>query len=238
MKIPCARGYNRFMKNTATLLISCPDRKGIVAIVADFLYRNEGNILHADQHQDRELGLFFTRIEWDMTDFGLNKENVAKKFASIARDFKMEWRLEFSDYLPKIAILASKEEHCLSDLLSRYKNREISGRIPFVFSNHPNVKDLVEFYGIKFFHMSTDGNNRKPVEEFILKLLNKDSVDLIVLAKYMQILSPDFIHRYKNKIINIHHSFLPSFIGAKPYHQAYRRSKNYRGYKPLRNRRA
>lgn len=226
MKIPCARGYNRFMKNTATLLISCPDRKGIVATVANFLYLNGANILHADQHQDRELGLFFTRIEWDMTDFALTKKEITEKFAPIARDFKMEWRLEFSDYLPKIAILASKEEHCLSDLLSRYKNREISGRIPFVFSNHPNVKDLVEFYGIKFFHMSTNVNNRKPVEEFILKLLNKDSVDLIVLAKYMQILSPDFIHRYKNKIINIHHSFLPAFIGARPYHQA-----NQRGVK-------
>lgn len=211
------------MKNTATLLISCPDRKGIVAAIANFLYRNGGNILHADQHLDRNSGLFFTRIEWDMTDFKLTKENIVKKFTPIAHDFQMEWNLEYSDYLPKIAILVSKEEHCLSDLLSRYKNRELSGRIPFVFSNHPDVKDLVEFYGIKFFHMRTHGNNRKLVEEFILKLLDKDSIDLVVLAKYMQILSPDFIHRYKNRIINIHHSFLPSFIGAKPYHQAYQR---------------
>ncbi|OGG26225.1 formyltetrahydrofolate deformylase [Candidatus Gottesmanbacteria bacterium RIFCSPLOWO2_01_FULL_39_12b] len=211
------------MKNTATLLISCPDRKGIVATVANFLYRNGGNILHADQHLDRNLGLFFTRIEWDMTDFKLTKKDIVKKFTPTARDFKMEWRLEYSNYLPKVAILVSKEEHCLSDLLSRYKNREISCLIPFVFSNHSNVKDLVEFYGIKFPHMPINGSNRKSVEEFILKLLDKDSIDLVVLAKYMQILSPDFIHRYKNRIINIHHSFLPSFIGAKPYHQAYQR---------------
>ena len=210
------------MKNTATLLISCPDRKGIVATVANFLYRNGGNILHADQHLDRNLGLFFTRIEWDMTDFKLTKKDIVKKFTPTARDFKMEWRLEYSNYLPKVAILVSKEEHCLSDLLSRYKNREISCLIPFVFSNHSNVKDLVEFYGIKFPHMPINGSNRKSVEEFILKLLDKDSIDLVVLAKYMQILSPDFIHRYKNRIINIHHSFLPSFIGAKPYHQAYK----------------
>lgn len=203
--------------------MSCPDRKGIVAAIANFLYRNGGNILHADQHLDRNLGLFFTRIEWGMTDFRLTKKDIVKKFARVAKVFKMEWRLEYSDYLPKIAILVSKEEHCLSDLLSRYKNREISSRIPFVFSNHPDVKDLVEFYGIKFFHMRTHGNNRKSVEEFILKLLDKGSIDLVVLAKYMQILSLDFIHRYKNKIINIHHSFLPAFIGARPYHQAYQR---------------
>ncbi len=211
------------MKNTATLLISCPDRKGIVTTVANFLYRNGGNVLHADQHLDRNLGLFFTRIEWDMTDFRLTKENIVKKFARVAEVFKMEWRLEYSDYLTKTAILVSKEEHCLSDLLSRYKNREIPCTIPFVFSNHPDVKDLVEFYGIKFFHMRTQGSNRKLVEEYILKLLDKESIDLVILAKYMQILSPDFIHRYKNRIINIHHSFLPSFIGAKPYHQAYNR---------------
>ena len=211
------------MKNTAILLISCPDRKGIVATVANFLYRNGGNVLHADQHLDRNLGLFFTRIEWDMTDFRLTKENIVKKFAHIAEVFKMEWRLEYSDYLTKTAILVSKEEHCLSDLLSRYKNREIPGRIPFVFSNHSEAKDLVEFYGIKFFHMRTQGRNRKSVEEYILKLLEKESIDLVILAKYMQILSPEFINRYKNRIINIHHSFLPSFIGAKPYHQAYQR---------------
>jgi formyltetrahydrofolate deformylase len=211
------------MKNTAILLISCPDRKGIVAAIANFLYRHGANILHADQHQDNEFGLFFTRIEWDMTDFGLTKENIVKKFTPIAGEFRMEWRLEYSSNLPKVAILASREKHCLADILYRYQNGELPCRIPLVISNHPDAEDLVKFYGLDFAHISTSDKTKERVEKSILELLDKNDIDLVILAKYMQILSPGFIKRYKNKIINIHHSFLPAFIGAKPYHQAYSR---------------
>ncbi len=211
------------MKNTAVLLINCPDRKGIVATVSGFLYKHNANILHADQHQDSELNLFFQRIEWDLNGFDLSNEEFKEKFRVIAKEFKMTWRLGFSNYLPKVAIFVSKEDHCLADLLYRYKSQELLCQITMVISNHADVKDTVEFYDIPFREIEVEKDNKSAAEQKALKILKEEKIDLVVLARYMQILSADFIRNLEMPIINIHHSFLPAFIGAKPYHQAYNR---------------
>ena len=215
--------YNRGMKNTATLLVSCPDRKGIVATVADFLYANNANILHADEHQDSEKKLFFLRTEWDLTDFALNKNAFEKQFAPLAQKFQMDWKVIYSDNKPKIAIFVSLEEHCLADLLFRYKSNELNCKITLIVSNHSNAKPLADFYGISFYEIEINKENKPDAEHRLLLLLKENNVDLIVLARYMQILSGQFIKEFGNPIINIHHSFLPAFIGAKPYHQAFER---------------
>lgn len=211
------------MKNTAILLINCPDRKGIVAAVSGFLYKHGANILHADQHLDRELNLFFQRIEWDLNGFNLSEKEIKKKFSFIAEEFKMTWKLSFSNYLPKVAILVSKEDHCLSDLLYRYKSQELLCQIPLVISNHGDTKKLVEFYDISFVEIPIDKENKSTGEQKAAKILKENKIDLVILARYMQILSAEFIKNLGNPIINIHHSFLPAFIGAKPYHQAFGR---------------
>ncbi len=210
------------MKNTATLLISCPDQKGIVASVANFLYQHNANILHADEHQDNEKNLFFLRTEWDMADFSLNRKEFKKLFTPIALKFKMDWNVLYSKDKLNVAIFLSKEDHCLADLLYRYKNSEIYCDIKLIISNHENAKDISKFYKIPFFQIpSTD--NRVEDEKKILTLLKANNIGLAVLARYMKILSAEFINQFGNPIINIHHSFLPSFIGSKPYHQAYDR---------------
>lgn len=211
------------MKNTAILLINCPDRKGIVATVADFLYKHGANILHADQHQDSDLNLFFQRVEWDLADFDLIADQFHEYFATIANKFKMQWRLAFSQGRPKVAIFVSSEDHCLSDLLYRHQSGELSCDIKLVISNHQTARKITEFYKIPFHEISVDKNNKKETELSAINLLNEKTIDLVVLARYMQILSADFIKHYPFRIINIHHSFLPAFIGAKPYHQAYTR---------------
>lgn len=211
------------MKNTATLLISCPDRKGIVASVANFLYQHNANILHADEHQDSQLNLFFLRVEWDMTDFALKSQEFDKSFSKLAEEFKMDWKVKYSNYKSKVAILVSKEDHCLADLLYRHKSKELECEIALVISNHPDVKSVAEFYNIPFFEIPIDKDNKAEAERKILKLLKDKNVDLLVLARYMQILSGEFIKEFGFPIINIHHSFLPAFEGAKPYHQAYER---------------
>lgn len=210
------------MLDTAVLLISCPDRKGIVASVADFLYKHNANILHADEHQDSELKLFFLRVEWDMSDFALSKEEFKTQFSLLAKEFKMDWKVVYSAESKKVAILVSKEEHCLVELLYKHKAKELNCDIALIISNHPEAKALTDFYGIPFYEIP--GQEDKSLsEKEILDLLKKNNIDLVVLARYMQILSSDFIKEFGNPIINIHHSFLPAFIGAKPYHQAYER---------------
>ncbi len=211
------------MKNTATLLISCPDKKGIVASVANFLYKNNANILHADEHQDSELNLFFLRTEWDMSDFNISKEKFSDLFSPIAKEFHMEWKITYSDHKPKVAIFVSQYEHCLADLLYRHKSGELHCDISLIISNHVNAKSIADFYHIPFHHIEALPENKKAVEESILKLIQQNSVELIVLARYMQILSPEFIQIFNHPIINIHHSFLPAFIGARPYNQAFKR---------------
>lgn len=215
--------YNRAMENTATLLVSCPDRKGIVAAVADFLYRHNANILHADEHQDSEKNLFFLRTEWDLTDFALNKKEFEKLFSPLAQKFQMDWKVIYADNKPKIAIFVSQEEHCLVDLLFRYKSNELNCSIALILSNHSNAKPLADFYGVPFYKIEVNKENKPDTEQEILVLIKENNVDLIVLARYMQILSGRFINQFGKPIINIHHSFLPAFIGAKPYHQAHER---------------
>lgn len=207
--------------NSAVLLISCPDKKGIVATVSNFVFQNGGNILHADEHLDSELDLFLMRLEWDLQGFKLSSKEFNKKFTQIAKEFKMNWRVEYGDEQVKVAVLVSGQIHCLADLLYRYKEGELNCEISLIVSNHQEAEQLANFYQIPFFYIPSE--DKAEAEKQTIRLLKKYEVDLVVLARFMQILSPNFVNLYPNKIINIHHSFLPSFIGAKPYHQAYQR---------------
>lgn len=211
------------MKNSAILLISCPDRKGLVAAIAEFLYRHDANILHADQHQDAAHGLFLMRVEWDMEGFSLPLEDFDGAFAPIAQRFEMSWHLARSDYRPKMAVFVSRYDHCLADLLYRHQAGELHCDIPLIVSNHLDTKWLADAYGIPFQHVAVQKDAKLEAEKMQLALLRHHRVDFIVLARYMQVLSPEFIQHYPNRIINIHHSFLPAFHGAKPYHRAFER---------------
>lgn len=211
------------MKNSATLLITCPDTKGIVAAIADFLYQHNANILHADQHQDAENSLFLMRVEWDLKDFSLDEPSFAEAFKGIAKTYKMTWELKLSKDKLRMAIMVSQYDHCLADLLHRYKNNELQCEIPLIISNHLDAQKLAEFYGIPFFHIPVEKDKKKEAEAEQFALFDKFQVDFIVLARYMQILSEDFVKRYPQRVINIHHSFLPAFIGARPYHRAFER---------------
>ncbi len=211
------------MKNTATLLINCPDQKGLVAAIADFLYRHDANIVHADQHQDAENNLFLMRVEWDLNGFGLTPETFEQAFAPIAERFQMEWKLKLSQQRPRIAIMVSHYDHCLVDLLYRHQSGELACDIPLIISNHKDTQRLADFYGIPFHHIEVTKDNKAEAEARQFSLFDEHKIDLIVLARYMQILSPDFVKRYPQRIINIHHSFLPAFIGARPYHRAFER---------------
>jgi formyltetrahydrofolate deformylase len=211
------------MKNTATLLINCPDRKGLVAAIADFLYRHNANILHADQHQDAEQNLFLMRVEWDLAGFALEPTQFEQAFKAIADKFEMRWQLNLASRKPRIAIFVSKYDHCLTDLLYRHQSGELNCDIPLIISNHPETKRLADFYGIPFHVIAVTKENKAEAEAAQFALLDSHEIDLIVLARYMQVLSPNFVTRYPSRIINIHHSFLPAFIGAKPYHRAFER---------------
>ena len=211
------------MKNTATLLITCPDAKGIVAAIADFLYQHNANILHADQHQDAENNLFLMRVEWDLSNFNLSEDTFGASFSLIATKFNMQWQLKLSQHKARVAIMVSQYDHCLADLLHRHKSGELACEIPLVISNHNDTMRLVEFYGVDFHYLPMTKETKSQAEAAQFKLFADYNIDLIVLARYMQILSPDFVARYPQRIINIHHSFLPAFIGAKPYHRAFER---------------
>jgi formyltetrahydrofolate deformylase len=211
------------MKNTAILLVDCPDRKGIVAAIADFLYQHGANILHADQHQDNELQLFFTRIEFALDGFNLDRDAFRAAFGQTAAPFQMRWRLEYADAPHSVALFVSKEQHCLLDLLHRHQIGELPCNISMVVSNHPGAEPLASFYGVPFHHISVNPQAKTTAEQKQLALLEEHGVDLVVLARYMQILSPEFVARYRQRIINVHHSFLPAFSGARPYHAAFRR---------------
>ena len=211
------------MQNTAILLIDCPDRRGIVATVANFLYGHGANILHADQHQDNELQLFFMRVEWSLDGFDLERARFTEQFQPIAEEFRMSWRLEYFSVPASVAIFVSREPHCLLDLLHRHQSGELRCRIPLIVSNHPDAARFADFYGVPFHHIPIDPSAKAEAESRQLALLQENKVDLVVLARYMQILSPDFVARYPQRIINVHHSFLPAFSGARPYHAAFRR---------------
>jgi formyltetrahydrofolate deformylase len=207
---------------TATLLISCPDQRGLVAKIANFIYANGGNIIHADQHTDFAAGLFLTRIEWQLNGFNLPRELIAPAFNAIAQPLNAKWEIRFSDTVPRIAIWVSRQDHCLFDLIWRQRAKEFIAEIPLVISNHPNLKVVAEQFGIDYQHLPITKDNKLEQEAQQLELLQSYKIDLVVLAKYMQIVSADFIAKFP-QIINIHHSFLPAFIGASPYHQAFER---------------
>ncbi len=211
------------MKNTATLLINCPDRKGLVAAIADFLYRHNANILHADQHQDAENNLFLMRVEWDLNGFAISPDSFAEHFAAIGERFEMHWQLKVSQKRPRMAIMVSQYDHCLADLLHRHQSGELACDIPLIISNHRDTQRLAKFYGIPFHYVAVTKETKAEAEATQFALFDEYAIDLIVLARYMQILSPEFVRRYPERIINIHHSFLPAFIGARPYHRAFER---------------
>ncbi|EOZ96027.1 Formyltetrahydrofolate deformylase [Indibacter alkaliphilus LW1] len=193
-------------------------------MVSNFLFTYQGNILEVDQHVDEEIGMFFMRVSWDLDSFGLEKDLIAAAFQKeVADSLEMKFELHFNTQKPRMALFVSKLSHCLFDILSRYYSGQFDVEIPLVISNHLDLKKVVTAFRIPFYHLPIDKTNKAEVEKQQLELLQKHKVDFLVLARYMQILSGDFIKEYPNKIINIHHSFLPAFVGAKPYHAAYER---------------
>ena len=211
------------MKNTAILRVQCPDRKGLDAALADFIFRANGNILHFEQHQVAEMGLYLARIEWDLTGFQIPMEDFAHRFSPIADAMDMKWQIALSSDRLRVAIFVSKYDHCLVDLLYRWHTGELACEIPLIVSNHPAAKRHADFYGLLFHLIEVTKENKLEAERRQRELLDRSQIDLIVLARYMQILSPGFIASYPQRIINIHHSFLPAFLGAKPHQQAFER---------------
>jgi formyltetrahydrofolate deformylase len=209
------------MKNTAILLVTCPDRKGLVAAVAGILYQHGANIVHADQHQDHEAGLFFMRVEWSLDAFPIDA--FREQFAHLAVRLNMDWRIELSSTTTRMAIFVSQHLHCYADLLYRHRSGELACEIPLIISNHPGGRRLADFHGIPFHQIEVTAASKAEVERQQIELLKEHRIDLVVLARYMQILSGDFVSHFPNRIINVHHSFLPAFTGAKPYHRAFER---------------
>ena len=209
------------MKDSAVLLIDCPDRKGLVARVSGLLFERGANILHADQHIDRELGLFFMRVEFEVEGFDL--ESFRAAFAALASELNMTWKLTSSARKPRVALFCSQYLHCMADLLHRWRTGELVCEIPLIVSNHRVVANLAAFYGVPFEYVPVTAETRAAAEVRQLKLLERNEIELIILARYMQILSPAFVARFPAGIINVHHSFLPAFTGARPYHAAHAR---------------
>jgi formyltetrahydrofolate deformylase len=205
--------------NIATLLVSCRDRTGLVAALSDFVFRHNGNILDADQHAERESGQFFMRLRWDQANFHLDQETTRKAIEVLAKRFDLTWELTIEDRRPRVAVFVTKMAHCLYDLLLCQRLGELGGDIVRVISNHDTLADVCRHFDVPFTHIPVDGD-KQAAEERQLALLDELGVDLVVLARYMQILSPAFVDRRPGRIINIHHSFLPAFVGARPYHQA------------------
>ena len=208
---------------TVRLLISCPDRKGIVAAVAGFVVEHGGNALETDQHTDPGEGMFFMRIEVERNGFDLDRDSFAPAWQPVADRFDMKWRVYWGNEIKRMAILVSREGHCLADLLFRWKAGELEAEIPFVASNHPDLREQVAACDVGFHYLPVSAESRAAQETELLALLDAADVDFIVLARYMQVLSPGFVAKYPERIINIHHSFLPAFAGPRPYHQAYER---------------
>jgi formyltetrahydrofolate deformylase len=211
------------VKNSAILLVQCPDRKGLDATIAEFIYRYDGNILHFEQHQAGEERYYLARVEWDLADFRLELKDFDGAFGPIAHKFGMNWVLRLGDYRPRVALFVSKHDHCLVDLLYRQRIGELACEFPLMISNHPDAKRHADFYGVPFHCIPVTKENKPEAEAQELRLLHEYKVDLAVLARYMQVLSHDFMLQFPQAIINIHHSFLPAFVGGRPHHQAYER---------------
>ena len=209
---------------TAKLLLFCPDKPGILAEVTDFITVNKGNIIYLDQHVDHVENIFFMRIEWELQDFLIPQEKIEDYFATLyAQKYAMSFRLYFSDTKPRMAIFVSKMSHCLFDMLARYTAGEWNVDIPLIVSNHPDLQHVAERFGIPFYLFPITKENKAEQERLEMDLLAKYNITFIVLARYMQVISEQMIDAYPNRIINIHHSFLPAFVGAKPYHAAFER---------------
>ena len=211
------------MPGTAVLLLSCPDRRGIVAATADFIARHDGNIVHAEQHVDREEGVFFQRVEFDLDGFALARAEIGPAFAPVGERFGMHVDLRFTDQPVRVALLASRQPHCLYDLLTRWRSGELGADVRCVVANHPDHAELCGHLGVRHEHLPVTPATRAEQEHRLLAVLAEERVELVVLARYMQILSPTVIDAYRHRIINIHHSFLPAFVGANPYRQAHDR---------------
>ena len=211
------------MKNTGILLVQCPDRKGLDATIAEFIYRYDGNILHFEQHQAGVERYYLARVEWDLDGFRLELKDFRGAFGPIAAKFGMNWRIALGSYRPRVAIFVSKYDHCLVDLLYRQRNGELACVFPLMISNHPDAQRQADFYGIPYYIFPVTPETKTSVEKEERELLESHKIDLLVLARYMQVLSPEFIAHYPQRIINIHHSFLPAFVGGKPHQQAYER---------------
>lgn len=212
------------MMKTAKLLLHCPDKPGILAEVTDFITVNKGNIIYLDQYVDHVENIFFMRIEWELKDFLVPQEKIEDYFATLyAQKYEMNFRLYFSDTKPRMAIFVSKMSHCLFDLLARYTAGEWNVEIPLIISNHPDLQHVAERFGIPFHLFPITKETKEEQEKKEMELLAKHKITFIVLARYMQVIPEQMINAYPNRIINIHHSFLPAFVGAKPYHAAFER---------------
>ena len=212
------------MMTTAKLLLHCPDKPGILAEVTDFITVNKGNIIYLDQYVDHVENIFFMRIEWELKDFLVPQEKIEDYFRTLyGQKYEMDFRLYFSDVKPRMAIFVSKMSHCLFDMLARYTAGEWNVEIPLIISNHPDLQHVAERFGIPFYLFPTTKETKEEQERKEMELLAKHKITFIVLARYMQVISEQMINAYPNKIINIHHSFLPAFVGAKPYHAAFQR---------------
>lgn len=211
-------------KRSAILLVHCPDRKGLVASITEFIYKNDGNITYLDQHVDQEKKVFFMRVEWELDLFKIEAGEIEDRFSeAIAKKTDMKWKIYFSDETPKMAVFVSKQPHCLYDLLSSVQSKEWNVEIPLIISNHPDLEHVAKKFDIDFHCIPKNTQNKQEQEARELALLKEYGIDFIVLARYMQILSARFVERFSDRIINIHHSFLPAFPGARPYHSAYER---------------
>ena len=205
----------------AILLVSCPDQKGITASVTNFVYENNGNIVHADQHIDGQSNTFFMRIEWSLDGFDIKKKEIGEQFTAIANKFQMAWDLSFTDERIRVAVFVSKHLHCLLDLLYRQKAGQLACDIPLIVSNHSDAKAVADDFGIKFIEIPITTDNKTEQEKKEAGVLHDEKIDLIVLARYHQIFTKTFVQAFHNRMINIHHSFLPAFAGGNPYLQAY-----------------
>jgi formyltetrahydrofolate deformylase len=211
------------VSTTAVLLLSCPDQRGIVAAVADFVYRHGGNILDAQQHTDETDGIFFQRIEFDLAGCDLGPDEIEPAIQPLVDRFDMRCAVRRSSDVARLGVLVSREPHCLVDLLARSRRGELVAEIPVVISNHPDQAEVASWFGVEFLHLPVTADTKREQERAVRAALVEHGVTLLVLARYMQILSPEFCAEWANRVINIHHSFLPAFSGARPYHQAHER---------------
>jgi formyltetrahydrofolate deformylase len=208
----------------AIILISCPDQTGIITAVTEFVYRHQGNIIDLDEHVDFETGTFFMRVEWDLKNFTLDDDEIRAHFQRyLASPYQMNWSLYFSDVKPTIALFVSQHLHCLYDILARCESKEWDVKVPVIFGNHEVARPVAERFGAEFHLLHITKENKREQEQKQIEILKEHNVELVVLTRYMQTLSNDFVAEFSNRIINIHHSLLPAFVGAKPYHQAYDR---------------